>query len=256
MNYEQFLGPMFFEPYASDISSLINAAAITSALEVGCGTGRVTKHLREALPPNVKLVASDISPEMLAVAREKLKDLDVQWKVIDAQELPFENNSIDLVVCYFGYMFVPDRPKAFREAFRVLRKGGMLLMATWEQLENNEASNVFRRTVKKYFGDTLPASYRLPFSMCDEGEVRNLLEGAGFAGIRSEVVTKNSICASAAIAAEGLAKGGALYHEIMKRDPEWLGEIISEVAKELGEKYGTAPMIAPMSAMITRAVRL
>src|SRR6266550_27831 len=142
-HYEQCLGPMFFEPYAIEISKRINASAVQFALEIGCGTGRVTRHLRNIIPPASKLVASDISEDMLTVAKEKLKDLEIDWQIIDAQQLPFNNDSIDLVVCCFAYMFVPDILKAFAEAYRVLRPGGMLIFSTWDKLELNGASYAY-----------------------------------------------------------------------------------------------------------------
>ena len=110
--YDLYLGPMFFEPYAVEIAGRINAFSVKTALEIGCGTGRVTKHLRNVLPESSRLIASDVSGDMLEVASEKLKGLNIDWKIIDAQQLPFDDNSIDVVVCAFAFMFVPDRRKA------------------------------------------------------------------------------------------------------------------------------------------------
>lgn len=252
-NYDEYLGPMFFEPYATDIAARINPSSVNLALELGCGTGRVTRHLRKVLAERSLLIASDISPDMLTFAKEKLKALNIDWRIIDAHELPFSDNSVDLIVCCFGYMFVTDKSKAFTEAYRVLRPGGTLLIATWDKLEVNEASYVFRKTVKKYFGDSLPESYKLPFSMNDPAIIEDSLQHAGFSKIKSEVVVKESFCTSAKKAAEGLTIGGSLYNEIISHNPAWLDEIQSTVEKELGEKYGSAPMIAPMKAVVCQA---
>jgi ubiquinone/menaquinone biosynthesis C-methylase UbiE len=100
-HYDQFSGPMFFEPYAIEVSSRLDLSSVDVALELASGTGRVTRHLRNVLPSTTKLIASDISPDMLAVAKEKLNALDIDWEMIDAQQLPFEDDSIDLVVCCF-----------------------------------------------------------------------------------------------------------------------------------------------------------
>lgn len=98
-HHDQFSGPMFFEPYAIEVSNRIDPSSVNVALELASGTGRVTSHLRATLPSTTKLIASDISADMLAVAKEKLKALDITWEMIDAQQLPFEDESIDLVVC-------------------------------------------------------------------------------------------------------------------------------------------------------------
>lgn len=128
--YDHFLGPLFFEPYAIEVAKRIDPSLVSIVLEIAAGTGRVTRHIRERIPTSAKLIASDISEEMLAEAKRKLSHLDIDWQMIDAQQLPFKDNSLDLVVCCFGYMFVPDRPKAFAEAYRVLRPGGMFLITT------------------------------------------------------------------------------------------------------------------------------
>ena len=252
-HYDQNLGPMFFEPYAIEVAKRINPSDVHLALEIACGTGRVTRHLRNVLLATANLIASDISPDMLAVAKEKLKIPNIDWQIIDAQQLPFNDNSIDLVVCCFGYMFVPDKPKAFAEAYRVLIPGGMLLFTTWDKLELNAASYTYRKAAKKYLQDPLPELYNLPFSMNDETMIRSFLQDAGFLKITIERINKVSISQTAKEAANGLAQGGSIYNEIMKRNPAWIEEIRTTVEQELAEKFGEAPMIAPMSAVISQA---
>lgn len=252
-HYDQYLGPMFFEPYAIDVSERIDSSSVHIGLEIACGTGRVTRHLRKVIPLTAKLIASDISPDMLAVAKEKLKGLDIDWRIIDAHELPFGENTIDLVVCCFGYMFVPDKAKAFAEAYRVLKPGGIFLFTTWDKLESNAMSFVSRTIAKAYLEDPLPESYNLAFSMNDEMMIRKLATDAGFSKITIEKVRKISVCHSAKEATEGLVKGGPLCDEIAKRNPAWIDEIKIKVETELAEKFGKAPVAAPMTALVTQA---
>ena len=252
-HYDQFSGPMFFEPYAIEVSNRIDPFSVNVALELASGTGRVTRHLRAVLPSTTKLIASDISSDMLAVAKEKLKALDINWQMIDALKLPFEDNSIDLVVCCFGYMFVPDKLKAFAEAYRVLRPGGMLLFTTWDKLELIGASYVYRNIAKKYLKEPLPESYNLPFSMYDESIIKDTLEEVGFSKISIEKISKLSISPTAKEASEGLTQGGVIYNVIMSQNPAWIEEIKISVEKELAEKFGEEPMVAPMSALISQA---
>src|SRR5687768_1822587 len=80
IHYEQCLGPMFFEPYAKEVAERIEPSSIFLALEIASGTGRVTRHLRERIPASAKLIASDISQDMLAVAKEKLRDFEIDWQ--------------------------------------------------------------------------------------------------------------------------------------------------------------------------------
>src|SRR5688572_23606834 len=175
-HYEKYLGPMFFEPYAIEISKRIDPTSALIVLEICCGTGRVTRHLREVIFSTSKLIASDISPDMLTVAKKELKDLDIDWQIIDAQQLPFDDNSIDLVVCCFGYLFVPDKLKAFAEAYRVLKIGGLLIFSTWDKLEFNEASYIYRKIVTNVLQVDLPENYNLAFSMNDKVAMKGMLQ--------------------------------------------------------------------------------
>jgi len=251
-NYDAILGPMFFEDYAIDLVSRIDSGRIRNALELCCGTGRVTRHLRKTLPPSAKLVASDISPDMIAVAKQNVSD-GVDWKIIDAKQIPLDDNQLDLVICSFGYMFMQDVVAAFSEAFRVLRPGGQFLISTWDKLEQNGVSNVHRKVIKKHFGDTLPSTYRLPFSMDDPALLETQLQQAGFSSIKVSHVKKNTYCATAKEAARGLVEGSSIYNDIMKTNPAWLDEIKAEVERELSSVYGSAPLVAPMSAFISEA---
>lgn len=251
-NYEEFLGPLFFEPYGPEVAKRIDPDGIQYALELACGTGRMTRHIRTAIPPSATLVASDISEDMMAIAQQKVTAPGIEWRIIDAQSLPFDDNSVDLVVCCFGYMFVSDQPKAFDEAFRILKPGGMLLFATWDKLENNGASFIYRSAAKKHLGDPVPEIFNLPFSISDKNVMKSLLYDAGFSKTEIEQVCVNSIAPDVKEVVAGLTQGGNIYNHVMKNNPSGMDEIRIQVEKELREKYGNAPMIAPMSAFICR----
>jgi ubiquinone/menaquinone biosynthesis C-methylase UbiE len=249
--YDEFFGPLFFEPYAIEVAGRLEPAPASVVLEIAAGTGRVTRHIRHRMPASAKLIASDISVDMLAVAKKKLGHLDIDWQNIDAQQLPFSDKSIDLVVCCFGYMFVPDKPKAFAEVYRVLKPGGHFLFTTWDKLENNGASYAARSIAMEYFKGPLPESYNLATSMSDEAVIRPLLQDAGFSKMLLETIELLSVSSTAKEAAYGLIQG-ELYEEIKARNLDMIPEIRIKVEKELAAKFGDAPMVAPISALISQ----
>lgn len=95
-------------------------------LEIAAGTGRNLPHY----PPGVHLMATDLSPRMIAMARRRAAVLGraVALQVGDAQSLPFRDRSVDTVVCTLGLCTIPDDRRAIHEASRVLRAGGRLLL--------------------------------------------------------------------------------------------------------------------------------
>ncbi|MCQ6956506.1 class I SAM-dependent methyltransferase [Mucilaginibacter aquariorum] len=253
IQYDEFFGPLYFEPYAIEVVKRIDCAPDSIVLEIAAGTGRVTRHIRERIPPSAKLIASDISGNMLALAKKKLSHLDIDWQNIDAQQLPFDDNSMDMVICCFAYMFVPDKPKAFAEVCRVLKPGGLFLFTTWDKLENNAASYTCRCIAEQYLEEPLPESSNLATSMHDEAVITSLLQDAGFVEISIEKVGLFSVSPTAKEAANGLVEWGPVYEEIKKRNAAFINEIKIRVEKELAEKFGAAPMIAPISAVISQA---
>lgn len=252
--YDRFFGPLFFEPFAIEVAKRIDPFTVTVALEIAAGTGRVTRHIREHIPADARLIASDISRDMLHEAKKKLNHLAIEWQQVDAQELPFSDNSIDLVVCCFAYMFVPDRPKAFSEVYRVLKPGGMFLFTTWDSLEKNAISYTWKSLATEYMPEALSPAYNEATSMHDEAIIKQLLQGAGFTTMKTEKVKQVSVSPSAKEAAHGLVEGGGvIYEEIKRQNPAWITELKTKVEKQLAEKFGAAPMIAPISAVVCQA---
>ncbi|HEX7952510.1 MAG TPA: class I SAM-dependent methyltransferase, partial [Burkholderiales bacterium] len=136
--YDSHLVPLIFAPYASDLAERLRSRRISRLLEIAAGTGVVTRALAAALPDSAAIVATDLNQAMLDQAARVGTKRAVEWRQADAMQLPFEDASFDAVVCQFGVMFFPDKPKAFAEARRVLRPGGLFLFNVWDSIAENE----------------------------------------------------------------------------------------------------------------------
>jgi ubiquinone/menaquinone biosynthesis C-methylase UbiE len=95
-------------------------------LELAAGTARNLPFY----PREVELTAVELSPQMLAIGRRRARKLGhpADLRLGDAQALEFEDESFDTVTCTLGFCTIPDTTTAAREAYRVLRPGGQLLM--------------------------------------------------------------------------------------------------------------------------------
>jgi ubiquinone/menaquinone biosynthesis C-methylase UbiE len=249
--YDQYMGPLFFEPYAADIASRVKEKNNNIVLEIACGTGRVARHLRTAMPASAKLIATDLNAGMLEVAKKALKEANIEFRIANAQALPFDDQSFDLIVCQFGLMFVPDKPAAFREAFRVLKRGGTLLFNTWDTIENNPLSYTVNNSIASFFAPAdSPEFYKVPFSMHDRQALKGLMEDAGFNNIKVELVTKEGVTSAAANAAKGLIFGTPAFMEISAIDAAAPGKIAVLAEKEIARLHGDNPCKSELNAWV------
>lgn len=214
--YDRCLGPLLFVPYARDIAARAAALHPARILETAAGTGIVTEALAAALP-DAEIVATDLNQAMLDVAAARGLPGRVRLQAADAQSLPFDDGSFDLVVCQFGAMFFPDRVGAYREASRVLRSGGRFLFNVWDSLDHNPVSARLGDAVAANFPDDPPTFYRrVPFGYHDVAQIEADLRAAGFTDIAVETVSEVSRV-DARAAATGLCQGSPMGAEIEAR---------------------------------------
>lgn len=253
-NYERYLGPFLFEPYAVDLVSRLQDKKYPDILEIACGTGRVTAHLAKKVKHDT-LTATDLNPDMINIAKEIVRDDTIKWMVADAMELPFENESFDLIVIQFGIMFFPDREKGLREAYRVLRPGGKLIFTTWNRVETNEAIHEGRLIIESYFDNDPPLFYNVPFSMYNEKALIAIVNETGFKNVKTTLVKKEGISPSATDLARGMVEGNPVYLAILERDPALINVIEEHLRKVCAEKFGDKPLKSPLEAWVVEGTK-
>ena len=101
-------------------------------LELGCGTGYMWKNRKSMISSCSKLILSDFSEGMVATAKDNIGNYDnIEYKVIDIQEIPYENDTFDIVIANMMLYHVPDIDKGLAEVRRVLKSGGYFYCATY-----------------------------------------------------------------------------------------------------------------------------
>ena len=248
--YETFLVPILFEPYASEMAIIAERSQPGSVLEVAAGTGALTRALRARLDPATEIVATDLSQAMIDVGASSLTLSRTHWMHADAQDLPFAPSMFDLVVCQFGVMFFPDKPKAYGEAKRVLRSGGHFLFSTWDSLEANDFARCVDECLGRFFPSDPPDFFRrLPYSYFDPDLIKAQLTAAGLDAVSCDRVELTSVAATARDVAAAFCQGTPLRGEIEQRAPERMSEIVDQVAERVESRYGARPS-GGMSALI------
>lgn len=168
---------MFAEASDMAIPSIVSCIeGADRVLDLCCGQGNVTEALAKS---GHNVTGADFSAKMLSHARKRLPAGN--FVEADAQDLPFEDESFDAVVCSFGLMHVPDQPKALSEVRRVLRPGGRFIMTSWCGPDISPVFQVFYSSVQEH-GDP---SVKMPDSpnfhqFANEEMAKSILSDAGF----------------------------------------------------------------------------
>jgi len=253
-NYDRYLGPLLFEPYAQELARRAAELNPRRILETAAGTGIVTEALHRACP-DAEIVATDLNQGMLDVAATRIQSDKIVFVAADAQQLPFDAGGFDLVVCQFGIMFMPDKVAANREAKRVLRPEGRYLLAIWDKLDRNPATHASASAVAELFPEgTADFMKRAPLSYADVAQIEHDLLEAGFADIELETVTLRSRLPSARDAAVGLCQGTPMRMAIEEHGPDALARATGAAEAALKQFEGSDGLEAPMAAHIVIAI--
>ena len=255
--YERLMVPMLFEGYAVDIVNRLRALRPHRILEIGAGTGAVTRAMAAGLPPEVTIIATDLNQAMLQRAAATGTAREIEWRQADVSQLPLPDGSVDTVVCQFAAMFFPDKKRAFSEVRRVLEPGGRFVFSVWDRISENEFAETVDSAVASLFPHDPPRFMaRTPHGYWAESVIAGDLAAAGFGGRpRVETTAAVSRAASARVAAVAFCQGTPLRTEIESRDASRLEEATSAAADALTERFGRGAIEGRMQAHIITSER-
>src|SRR3712207_2571379 len=117
----------FLTPLGPRLVDAIGIEPGTRVLDVAAGTGNAAIPAAER---GAQVVASDLTPELLQAGAARTS-LDIEWVTADAERLPFEDESFDVVMSAIGVMFAPHHQDAADELVRVCRPGGEIALLSW-----------------------------------------------------------------------------------------------------------------------------
>jgi ubiquinone/menaquinone biosynthesis C-methylase UbiE len=255
--YDRLLVPLIFTGYAEDLAARVAETRPSAVLETAAGSGVVTRALAPRLGPDARYAATDLNPAMLDRAKARQgEDPRIAWRVADAQALPFEDASFDVVICQFGAMFFPDKVGAYREARRVLKPGGRFLFNVWDAIEANDFARAVTSAAGRHFAEDPPLFLaRTPHGYHRKDEIARHLAAAGFDRVEIDTVEKRSVAASAREPALAFCTGTPLRAEIDARDPAALDRVTDLATEAIAEAYGSGPVSGRIRAHVVAARR-
>jgi len=163
-------------------------------LDIAGGTGDLTAQFSRRVGPEGEVVLADINDAMLKVGRDKLRDRgvvgNVRYVQADAEELPFDDNTFDVITIAFGLRNVTDKDKALRSMLRVLKPGGRLLIlefskpvsATLNQVYDFYSFNILPKMGQVVANDADSYQYLAESIRMhpDQDTLKSMMETAGY----------------------------------------------------------------------------
>ncbi|MGB7848544.1 MAG: class I SAM-dependent methyltransferase [Candidatus Acidiferrum sp.] len=162
-------------------------------LDLACGSGEPALSVATSVEPDGHVVATDMVPEMLQAARENAESngqSNIEFKVADAERLPFREREFDRITCRFGFMFFPDAQKSLSEQRRVLKPGGRISYVVWGRAEENPLFSVMLGPFLKHVSvPQPPPDAPGVFRYADQRKLADTIRAGGFRDVQTQKVT-------------------------------------------------------------------
>jgi SAM-dependent methyltransferase len=171
-------------------------------LDVACGAGYPALTAALSVRPGGRVVATDISPKMIAVASRQahIRGVDnIDFVEMDAEHLQFEDNSFHAVTNAYGLMFCPDTHGALDEVHRVLKPGGRCALVTWDDASKSPYFSVIVGVASTFLSlPPMDPAEPGPFRLAGARNLESMLQTSGFSDVRVESCPMMVECASVA----------------------------------------------------------
>jgi ubiquinone/menaquinone biosynthesis C-methylase UbiE len=212
-----------------------------TVLELAAGLGDTGFMAARLVGESGRVIITDFAPEMVAAARRRAKELGVEnaeFRVLDAEGMDLETDSIDGVLCRWAYMLTTSPHAAFAETRRVLRPGGRLAFSVWASRERNPALSLVGRVLESQ-GHIPPPDPEAPsaFAMADPGRLRELVLRAGFAEPEIEEVSFRWSFADQEAYWRYLTETSASASPVLRSLPTAAQEAVREMMHELARPF-------------------
>lgn len=249
-----YLTMSFLKPMGDEIIRLLNPKDADVVLDIAAGTGEPGLTIATMLKDG-KVIISDLSEEMLEIAREnatKRGIKNIETRACDVCELPFSDNTFDIISCRFGFMFFPDMHLAAKEMVRVLKPEGRIATSVWSVPDKN-----FWLTA---IGGTINRNMQLPpprpeapgmFRCAKSGLIQDLFQQVGLKNTSEKEVTGKLKSGTTDVYWNMMTEVAAPFvAALSKADDAMKEKIKQEVYQVVNQKYPDGNIIIDASALV------
>jgi ubiquinone/menaquinone biosynthesis C-methylase UbiE len=245
----------FVRPAAEEIIRRVAPAEGDVVLDIASGTGEPGLSIAPMVGHG-RVILTDLAEDMLSFAREKavglgLSNVDVQ--VCDVSELPFADNTFDIVTCRFGFMFFPSMRQAAQEIVRVLKPGGRVATSVWNTPDKNFWVTAIMGTIARNMEVSSPPPGSPGMFRCAaDGLMTDLFTQTGLRDVRVTEVAQTLDVKTVDTYWEMMTEVGApIVAALSKADEATHAKIKAEVFALVRERYPHEVRIAASSLVIS-----
>ena len=244
----------FLRPMGDQIIKILHPHDTDVVLDIAAGTGEPGLSIASKLNGGI-VVITDVSEGMLDVARENASRRgikNVEFSVCDVSELPFPDNSFDLISCRFGFMFFPDMKLAAKEMLRVLKPGGKIATAVWNVPEKNFWASAALNVINRHVVLPPPVAGAPGLFRCAEKNlVAQILRDAGFIKVTENVSDGKLTTGTTEVYWSFMTEVVApVVAALSKADDKTRDKIKSEVFEAVEQRYPNGKVAIDCSALV------
>lgn len=212
-------------------------------LDIAAGAGEQSITAAKKVGPSGRVIATDISPNILSFAQKMAKDAgvnNIETRVMDGEKLTLGDATVDTVISRVGLIYFPDQHKALQEMWRVLKNGGRVAAIVYSTPERNKFFSVPVSIIRSRAKLPPPAPGQPgPFSLGAPGVIEKLFERAGFRNVSSALVDSPVVLPSAKICVQFEKQSFGALHQMMSSLVEEEKQAVWEEIEQELKKFET-----------------
>lgn len=233
--YQAYLVPAIFQAMSRRLVVAADVRDGHRVLDVACGTGVVARAAARRVGADGSVVGVDINPGMLATAERASAEVTpaIEFRQGDAAELPFEDDTFDVVLCEEALQFLPDRVGALSEMRRVAVPGGRVAVSVLRSLDHHPVYAIFSRTLGEYAGPEAEQMMGSPFALGDAGVLRQEARQAGLDGVEIRIAVSEERFPSVEELVRQEAASSPLAGPLGELEPDRQAALVAALTRDL-----------------------
>lgn len=193
--YEKYIVTAWMSEWAEALVEMSSVGLGKQVLDAACGTGIVSRKIIPRCGANCQIIGLDVSKEMIQAAEHyaNLEGMNtIEWRQGDIIQMPFSDDTFDIVFCQQGLQFSPDPLLALQEMRRVMKPGGQLALSVWRSIDRQPYFLALMQGIESCLGKVTAEFFHAPFVLYDREKLQAIIEKSGFRNISFRIEIKVS----------------------------------------------------------------